>query len=132
MSDVIDIRPRLRARRAKTCKHACVTVDFEIASLTCDDCEAEIDPWWWIRKVAKDDIDLRESADRAVAAKYAEMEEAVRKHNAWVATANETIDRKNAEIRALYDTKNRLANEVINGVRVGSVTRRTRSRKTTV
>lgn len=130
MSNVLDIRPRLRAKRAKSCTHPCVSVDYTIASLTCDDCEAEIDPWWWIRKVAKDDVDLRESTDRAVAAKYAEMNEAVRKHNAWVATANETIERKNAEINRLYAAKNRLMNETVNGVRVGSPKRRARKTPT--
>lgn len=52
MSDVISLEPFLRVRKAKECVHAHVEVDMDAAVLTCDDCKAPLDPWWYIRHLA--------------------------------------------------------------------------------
>ena len=39
-TNILDIRPAIRRKRAAACQHSIVTVDDSAASLTCDDCEA--------------------------------------------------------------------------------------------
>lgn len=43
-TDVIDIKPHIVRRRRSACEHEYVAVDETSASLTCCDCDAEIDP----------------------------------------------------------------------------------------
>lgn len=121
---VINIVPLIRQRQAQACKHAYVEVDDDAASLTCSACGAELDPWWFLRRMAHDEVRFR--------AYYAELDNEgkalIAKHNAYLASANEAILRLNNEIGALVATKNRLWNESINGVPLGSLARRRRRR----
>jgi hypothetical protein len=121
MSDIIDIGPRLRAKRNKGCTHERASVDMKAASLTCNECDAEIDPWWWIRREAEKATSVIEEAERAAAAKIEEC-------NSRIARANETIRRLGAEVDALMATKSRLQNEQVNGQVVGLVRRSPRRR----
>lgn len=123
MSDVLDLRPRLTARRRKECKHNCVTVDMTLAELTCDDCNAPLDPWWYIRRLAADDAEERDSTSRWIAEQHAKYETWAKDADSRMRNMNEQIQRRHEEITALYATKNRLMAEQVGGVRVGSVRR---------
>ena len=117
--DVLDLGPRLRARRHQDCRHAEVTVDLTIALLTCDACEAELDPWWYLRRMATEDQDIRQETDRVIAQRILEA-------NEKIGRLNEVIKQKNDEVAALYATKNRLQNEMVGDVRVGAAVKRSR------
>jgi hypothetical protein len=116
MSNVIDIKPRLIARRKSECKHRSVLVGMTEAVLECETCGAALDPWWYIRREATEAESVIEGANRLADAKLDECNKAI-------ATTNETLRRLNAEVEALNATRNRLANEVVNGQRVGSSVR---------
>ncbi len=121
---VISLEPLIRRRKQRACKHVHVEVDDDAASLTCITCDAEIDPWWYIRRLASHEVRVREHYDEINRQGLA----AIEKHNAWVVTANATIQRLNAEIQHLADVKNKLTNESVNGERLGTVARRHRRR----
>ena len=123
MSDVkiLDLRPRLKARQQGQCAHPCVVVDYTAAEMECEDCGKPIDPWWFLRKMAREEMNLREETEAECAKKRAEC-------NEMIARANETVARLNADIRQLTDTRNRLMNEQVGGVRVGSARRSPRRR----
>lgn len=123
--EVLSIEPRIRRRQQQECKHHHVEVDDTAASLTCLDCKAELDPWWYLRNMAHHD-DLWEARHNA---QKKEMADQIAQHEAWLAKANETIQKYNAEIQHLVDVKNRLSNEYVDGIRVGSLARRLRRRQ---
>jgi hypothetical protein len=123
-TNILDIRPAIRRKRAAACQHSIVTVDDSAASLTCDDCEAEIDPWWYLRGLARDTERLgeyRREIESGCDAKIAEC-------NVAIAKLNATIERLNAEVQKLVETKNRLWNEQINGRALGSIVAHPRRR----
>jgi hypothetical protein len=117
---VINIEPFIRRKKRSACHHIHVEVDDDAASLTCIDCDAELDPWWFLRRQAHN----REEWQASIDARRQEMDALVEKHNAWVVKANETIRECNAQIQHLYDVKNRLGNALINGERLGNLARR--------
>lgn len=114
--ELLDLVPRLKRKLASECKHRYAEVDDEAASLTCVDCGAELDPWWYIRQLARDaDADAEE---RRVARAHYEQ---------WCAQANAKVARLQGEIAELTNAKNRLWNEQVNGAPLGSQVRRRRS-----
>lgn len=117
---VIPIEAFIRRKKKGTCPHLHVEVDDDAASLSCSDCDAELDPWWFLRYQARN----QELWEAHTQAQQKELDEVVEKHNRWVAQANETIRIFNAQIQHLCDVKNRLSNEMIGGERLGSLARR--------
>lgn len=99
-ASVLDLRPVLKRKRAAECPHDYAEVSETTASLTCGDCELEIDPWWYLRKLANDD-------ER----RCAEVTAVIEQYNAWCTSANEKLKRLHDEISQLTATKNRLYNE---------------------
>jgi len=126
MNDVIDITPRLLLRSQKACKHEHVTVDEDVAELTCNDCGRALDPWWYIRKLANNGQEWRDYYARV----HEQGKELIAKHEAWVVKANETIARLNSEINHLTNVKNTLQNTSVatpeGYARLGNVARRRR------
>lgn len=129
MSNILDIRPAIRRKQQAACAHRAVSVDDSARSMTCDDCDAEIDPWWYLRGLARDTEKLGEYRRSIEAA----CDDKIAQCNASIAERNATIVRLNAEVQALVATKNRLWNEQIDGRPLGAImTRpRRRSRKVT-
>lgn len=129
MSNVLDLLPRLRSKKTANCKHLRVSVDMDVASLTCDDCCSEIDPWSYIRQLCSDDEDQETyaSAQRAAHQKWAE--EAHEKEKIMAAKVNELI----AEVNRLNKIKNELQNEQVNGrsLYMHAKVRRSRSKRPT-
>ena len=124
MSAILDLTSRLRRKKQAQCRHASCEVDDKAASLTCVDCGAEIDPWWFIRDQARHAERYAErfaEAEREIAAKYDEG-------NAKIAKQNETITRLNAEIQQLTSIKNELWNTRVEGQQLGLVASRRRKR----
>lgn len=101
---VLDLRPRLRARQQESCSHPRVVVSLTLAQLECEECHGSIDPWWWLRKMATEEMNLRASTEAACALKVEEC-------NAAIDRANGIITRLRVEIADLTAIKNRLANE---------------------
>lgn len=125
MSAVLDLTSRLRRKKQDGCTHSHVEVDDTAASLTCVDCDAEIDPWWFIREQARHAERCAErlaAAEREIAAKYDEG-------NAKIAKQNEIIVRLNEEIRRLTEAKNALWNTNVDGQQLGWIVRRSGKRK---
>lgn len=124
--DIIDLRPLIRRKQQAICKHVHVTVSFDAADLTCDDCDAKIDPWWYIRRLCEYAEELqawRLKLEQDVDAK-------IENGNRAIVRMNETITRLNAEISRLTDVKNNLSNESVGGRLVGhAAARPRRSRK---
>ncbi len=103
---VVDLALYIAKKRTTTCKHPSVEVDDTIMSLSCASCGAEIDPWWFLRQLAADELGAR-----------ARNQKRVDDFNAWVDRARATETRLRGEIAA---TKNRLWNEQINGRPLGT------------
>lgn len=122
MSDVIDLRPRLRARKQKVCSHDTAIVSDDEATLECEDCGAALDPWWYLRRLAHDDANRRDATDKWIAQRHAE-------YDAWWAKAKTDADRLAGEVNHLIATKDRLSNEMVGGVHVGMAAARSRRRR---
>lgn len=116
--NVLDLQPLIQRKRAKDCLHQVVSVDDNIMSLTCDGCGSEIDPWWYLRKLANEPARWQEYT--------AKQQEIVRKLDAEIARQRVVIGKYAAEITDLVDTKNRLANEQFEGRPLGNYVRRRR------
>ena len=126
MSDIIDLGPRLLARKQADCTHTRALVCDTTASLTCDECGAEIDPWWYLRKLANDESILRTNVER-----YSQLEDQAKvKYEAAVKRMNEHLERLTNEVNHLINERNRLWNLAVpgDGRPLGSVSRRTRRR----
>jgi len=54
MSDILDLEVWIKRKRISDCTHAAADVDEAAASLTCQFCGVELDPWWFLRKMARD------------------------------------------------------------------------------
>lgn len=109
LSDVISLEPFLRIRKAKECAHAHVEVDMTAAELTCDDCKAKIDPWWYIRHLATSashQLDMLEQAETRVRA----LDEQIRQR---VEQANKQLHEMNAEIARLRAQRDMLATKPV-------------------
>jgi hypothetical protein len=126
-AEILDLAPALRRKKAAQCKHRNALVSFEEASLVCDECGADLDPWSYLRMLANE----REASHRQWEREQAERAEARKKFDAWVVEANAKIARWNDEIQALVDTKNKLWNERAPDGRtpIGMLVRRRRKRK---
>lgn len=116
---VLDLRPAIQRKRSSECAHDYVEIDDTLPSLSCADCGAELDPWWYLRKRAAAAADERN-----------EWAEAARRFDGWIASTSATIARQHAEIARLTELKNRLWNESINGAPLGSQVKRPRRRRT--
>jgi hypothetical protein len=112
---VLDLRPRLLAKKLRDCTHDNVEIDPDDPVLDCAACGATLDPYVYIRKLATAEEAAR--AERAMQwAQYTE----------WTNRANGQLARLHREIAELTEKKNRLWNEPINGRPLGSVPRRRR------
>lgn len=116
MSGTIDLTAYIRRKRMSECTHEFVEVDDSAASLTCVECGAEIDPWWFLRNQA-----AHFEAQEAQRAKQREQ------YEAWCRNANEKAARLQSEIVQLTEQKNRLWNTQIDGRPLGVIARRRRS-----
>jgi hypothetical protein len=129
LNDVIDIAPHLKHRRSKDCEHAHCTVDDEIADLACDDCGAQLDPWWFIRRAAKQPEFAQAELDRLEAI----FDKRQREWESWVRIANAELARLSVEVQRLRDLKHDLRNERLvtaDGVfTLGDVVARARRRR---
>lgn len=115
--EIIDIATRIKRKRAADCGHLNVEVDDNSASLSCGNCGAELDPWWFLRRMAHDEE--RENAHWH--AEHARITE-------WCAQANATMTRLQREISELTAAKNRLWNERVNDAPLGTQLRKRRGR----
>jgi hypothetical protein len=117
-ADVIEFAPLLKRKQAAECDHLTCLVGMNEASVSCSDCDAELDPWWVLRSL----VERSEELEAADAARHArnlaalqeweeKRKEAMRLHEAWVAGANSRIEKLTAEINRLMAQKLRLAND---------------------
>lgn len=113
---LLDFEQFVKRRKAAECDHGHVTVDEVLPQLTCDDCGADLDPWWYIRALAAQEDEQR--AHRA-----AQRE----RYTKWAAQVRAQVEHYRTQIEDLVATKNRLANEWVDGQRVGSQVRRRRT-----
>lgn len=116
MSDVIDMLPALRRKKRAACKHVSASVDMAAASLTCDACDVELDPWWYLRQLAREPERYQAWWDQQKAA-----------HQKWIAEASAAEERAKARCEALQEEcnrlvelKNRLQSEQVDGKPLGS------------
>lgn len=128
MSDeVLDFQAFLKRKKITACDHPTCLVDEDVASLTCQECGHEIDPWWYLRKLANNP----EIFER----QFLEQQARIVKQNQEIidicTTANATIARLNEDIAHLYAVKDRLGNERIEGRPLGAIAARVRRRKKT-
>lgn len=107
--DLLDLQPRIRERKASACEHMHIEVSLVEAELECVDCGANLDPWWYLRKLATDD-----AAQRAYDAEFRQIvqthertaKEALAKINADIVTVA-------AELNRLREIKSELCNELM-------------------
>jgi len=116
MSDVIDMLPALRRKKRAECKHVSASVDMAAASLTCDACNVELDPWWYLRQLAREPERYQSWWDAQKSA-----------HQKWLAEVSEVEERVKArcaalqeECNRLVELKSRLLNEQIDGKPLGA------------
>lgn len=120
MSDdapVLDIMPVLRARRRSTCEHINVSVDGALAHLECEECEQQINPYWWIERLVG-----RWSAEMGRIAEHEERARAETNRN--ITGMNHRIERLRLEIETLEAKKRQLQAEVVNGAPLGRQVKR--------
>lgn len=97
MSDVLDLTPHLRKKKAAQCKHNDLEISMTTAEVSCSTCGAALDPWWV----------LRDMVTRADDHHNLHLER-VAQHNAWCERANATVKRLSEEIARLTELQNRL------------------------
>lgn len=117
MTDVIDIKPFLKRKKERECEHHRVLVGMKSAELTCDECSAELDPWWYLRKL----VEREEAWDACLAAQTKYLEDQRARGNAIITEMSERIARLTREVTRLQDTKNKLINESHNGRLLGAI-----------
>lgn len=133
MSDteaILDLGPALLAKKHRECNHPYALVADNEASLTCNECGAELDPWWFLRRQANDEESWRKRYER-----YAKLEDTARaNYEALCRRLQDKIDNLTAEVNSLIKERNRLWNMAIpgDGRPLGSVTRRPRKRRLAV
>lgn len=118
--DIIDLRPRIAIRKLRDCVHLHVVVDLEATEIECEDCGAELDPWWVLREHAR-----RYEAEAAWRAEMTAHYEAKQSRidlelAAKTAAANVVITRLNEQVAVLTNALNRLVNEQVNGRPLGA------------
>ncbi len=126
--DVLDLRPRIRRKLAETCDHRFISVGMDEASATCDDCDADLDPWWALRRYVKGCEELVAWREKIIASAERQVEETIANGNAAIAIQNATIVRLNGEVSELTERKNRLMNAKIDGMILSNY-RKTRARE---
>ena len=116
--DVIEFEPFLKRKRSAACDHPTYYVGMKEASIVCQDCDAELDPWWVLRSLVLRSEEeaaayaaFRERAQDAFVAWQGRCREAERKHEAWVRQANEQIQKLTADKNRLMAEKLRLVND---------------------
>ena len=126
MSDVLDLMPRLALKAKSACKHQLgCSVDPVAASLTCDECGIELDPWTYLRWLAGDTVDLERRREALVAS----LEALIAEGNGKIALLNQRIVALNEECQRLVEHKSRLYNDVgPDGRLIGTSLNRPRSR----
>jgi hypothetical protein len=107
---ILDLAPRLAKKKADACKHDCCEVDMDAAELSCTECGAELDPWWYLRRMARDE-----------AAEIKRKQDAIARFDAWCAQANAKSSKLTDEIAELLAVKNQLWNTPVDGVPLGSI-----------
>lgn len=119
---VLDLNPVLRVRRQSGCPHEVVVVDEALAHLACEACEKEINPYWWIQRLAAewsatcDRIDKHED----------EMRE---QHERNIAMMNHRAAQLAAEIDTLEAKKRQLMHERVGDQALGQQVKRWRKPK---
>lgn len=117
---LLDLRPLIKRKQQEACKHDWATVSMTVAVLTCDDCDAPLDPWWYLRHICQRDEEMlawRKRQEEVVDDKIEEV-------NKSIARGNETIMRLNAEIKRLTDLKSELFNERVGDRQLGAIAAR--------
>ena len=53
---ILEFAPHLKRKREResACTHENCEIDMNAAELSCADCGAEIDPWWYLRRLVQD------------------------------------------------------------------------------
>ena len=118
---LLDLGPRLLARKRSTCAHPSIEIDDELPSLTCAECGAEIDPYAHLRELADSEH-----------AWYAHLDELRTKYRDEHTRLSAKIRHLVDEVNALVAKKNQLWNErAPDGRLLGQVMRRPRRRAAT-
>jgi hypothetical protein len=125
---ILDFHAALRRKRTTQCEHQEAEVDVTIASLTCKECGLELDPWWYLRRMAERSEDDYEQFAKLHAAYQAAGDKLRADYAVLIGRMNGTIERLNGEIAELTKTKNRLWNEQVNDQPLGAQARRRANR----
>jgi Ser-tRNA(Ala) deacylase AlaX len=120
---VVDLVPRIRFAKQRTCKHLTASVAMTEASLTCDDCDAEIDPWWYLRVMAERSDDVARDQAERMAVIEADYQKAYAQYAASVERMNADILEKNSRINHLNSLLTKLRNTEVNGTALRNYTR---------
>lgn len=114
---VIPFEPALRRKKQGTCQHLMCEVDDDAASLTCAECDAELDPWWFLRRQA---IEAEE--------RQAKFENEKKSVDDWFATMRALAEKLALEVAELQILKNELSNERVGESTLGTIRSRRRKR----
>lgn len=121
---VIDLGAYVAKKKQRDCQHLRVEVDDAAAELACLECGADLDVWWYMRRLASDEV---EQVTRIK--KYeSEIDRLHKRAHALSVRYQAELDRQHEEIRRLIETKNRLWNEQIQGRPLGSYVGKRRRR----
>lgn len=120
---VVDLVPRIRIAKQRSCAHMRVSVDMTAASLTCEDCDVEVDPWWYLRVMATRREATIKEHDARIAALEVEYKKAYAWHAAQVERMNADIVEKNSRINHLNSLLTKLRNTEVNGTALRNYTR---------
>lgn len=123
-TDLVDLNPLLRKRRQSTCEHPTVLVDETLADLECEECGKQVNPYWFIARIAEDwESDAR--ALREYEAQIKEHEAAAQKqHEQNIASMNYRAERLRLEIETLEAKKCQLMAEQVGGQALGQQVKR--------
>lgn len=120
LAPVLDLGPLLLRKRAAQCDHANADVHDAEQMLVCQDCGAEVDVWWWLRRLADEFEEER-----------AELVDLRKRYAAWRADITRRAEQLRQEIVDLQELRAQLRGEEIDGVTLGARlgVRRRRRRK---
>lgn len=124
--ETIDLNPLLRRRRQAACDHPSVLIDASLADLECEVCGKQINPYWFIERLAEgwnEGAKRLEEYDARIKEHEAKM---IEQHERNISIMNARAAQLRADVQTLEAKRRQLMLEDVGGKPLGVQVKRWR------